>query len=82
LGLQKSHENCQIPYKSSKKKPLTDEQKKANKKMASARILVEHINAKIKAFGILSQRYRNRRKRFNLRVNLICCLVNFDMGFF
>ena len=24
--------------------------------------------------------YRNRRKRYNLRVNLICGLINFDRG--
>lgn len=80
-GIKKKYENVQIPDKKTKKKPLSKEQKEANKLKARARILVEHINAKIKVFGILSDKYRNRRKRFNLRVNLICALINLDCGF-
>lgn len=45
------------------------------------RIAVEHVNARIKTFKILGEKYRNRRKRFGLRFNLICALVNFDRGF-
>lgn len=81
LGIVKFHPNCEIPYKASKLHSLTAAQKEANKFMASARICVEHVNAKIKTFQILAQTYRNRRKRFNLRFNLICGLVNFDRGF-
>ena len=81
LGIFKFHSNCEIPYKASKLYPLTDDQKESNKKMASARICVEHVNAKIKTFQIMAQTYRNRRKRFNLRFNLICGLINFDRGF-
>jgi len=44
-------------------------------------IYVEHVNAKIKTFQIRTQKYRNRRKQFNLRFNLICGLINFDHGF-
>ena len=32
-------------------------------------------------FKIVATKYRNRRKRFGLRFNLICALVNFDRGF-
>jgi len=80
LGIAKFHSNCEIPHKASKLHPLTLEQKEANRDMASARICVEHVNARIKTFQIMSQTYRNRRKRFNLRFNLICGLVNFDRG--
>ncbi|MCL2514075.1 MAG: IS5/IS1182 family transposase, partial [Oscillospiraceae bacterium] len=31
-------------------------------------------------FKILSERYRNRRKRFGLRFNLIAGICNFDMS--
>ncbi|WP_087438048.1 transposase family protein [Sulfurospirillum diekertiae] len=81
LGIAKEHSHCQIPYKASKLHPLSDEQKKKNRQKARARICVEHVNAKIKTFQILTQKYRNRRKRFNLRFNLICGLINFDRGF-
>ena len=81
LGIAKEHSHCQIPHKASKLHPLTEEQKEENRQKASARICVEHENAKIKTFQMLTQKYRNRRKRFNLRFNLICGLINFDRGF-
>ncbi|HHW54112.1 MAG TPA: IS5/IS1182 family transposase, partial [Acinetobacter towneri] len=34
------------------------------------------INGKLKHFRILTERYRNRRKRFGLRMNLIAGMVN------
>jgi hypothetical protein len=80
IGIKKLHSNVEIPNKSSKNYKLTDEDKKENQAKASKRIFVEHINAKIKTFQILKQKYRNRRKRYNLRINLICGLINFDRG--
>jgi hypothetical protein len=80
IGIKKFHKNSEIPKKNSKNYKLTDDDKKENQKKASKRIFVEHVNAKIKTFQILKQAYRNRRKRYNLRVNLICGLINFDRG--
>ncbi|MDQ3634843.1 MAG: IS5/IS1182 family transposase, partial [Acidobacteriota bacterium] len=37
----------------------------------------EHIIRHLKIFRILSERYRNRRRRFMLRVNLIAGLYNY-----
>jgi len=81
LGIHSLHVNCDIPKKKSKLHPLTLEDKMVNKAKASARIFVEHVNAKIKTFKILGEKYRNRRKRFGLRFNLICALINMDRGF-
>ncbi|RUP36700.1 MAG: IS5/IS1182 family transposase, partial [Acinetobacter sp.] len=47
-----------------------------NKEISRRRITIEHINSKLKVFRILSDRYRNRRKRFGLRMNLIAGLIN------
>ncbi len=80
IGIEKFHKNSEIPKKNSKNYKLTDKDKKENQAKASKRIFVEHINAKIKTFQILKQKYRNRRKRYHLRVNLICGLINFDRG--
>ncbi len=41
--------------------------------------MVEHIIREIKIFKILSYPYRNRRKRFGLRVNLIAAIYNFEL---
>lgn len=81
LGITSLHPNTDIPKKKSKLHPLTIEDKIINKAKASLRIAVEHVNARIKTFKILGEKYRNRRKRFGLRFNLICALVNFDRGF-
>ena len=70
--------HVEIPKKNSKNHKLTVEDKIENQKKASKRTYVEHINAKIKTFQILKQKYHNRRKRYNLRVNLIYGLINFD----
>ena len=78
IGIQKFHSNIEIPKKNSKLHKLTKDDKLDNQLKASKRIYIEHINAKIKTFQILKYKYRNRRKRYNLRVNLICGLINFD----
>ena len=81
LGILNFHENSEMPKKKTKLNPLSKEDKLENKKKSSKRIPIEHINAKIKAFKIVALKYRNRRKRFGLRFNLICALINFDRGF-
>jgi ppGpp synthetase/RelA/SpoT-type nucleotidyltranferase len=54
------------------------EQKKINREISSKRMKIEHIIGRIKRFNILSEKYRNRRKRFGLRLNLICGIVNYE----
>jgi hypothetical protein len=78
-GLADLHTNSNTPKKKSKHHPLTIEQKVANRKLARQRIYVEHVIGKVKVFRILSERYRNRRKRFGLRFNLIAALYNFEL---
>jgi hypothetical protein len=80
IGINNFHSNIEIPKKNSKNNKLTYEDKKENQAKASKRIFIEHINAKIKTFQILKQKYRNRRKRYHLRTTLICGLINFDRG--
>ena len=77
-GLQKLHANTRIPKKKTKKNPLTPDEKKANQALASQRVFNENIVAMIKRFKIIQDRYRNRRKRFGLRFNLISGLCNFE----
>ena len=80
LGLQKIHNNTSMPKKKSKKKPLTKEEKQRNKKLSSERVLNEHVIGMIKRFKIISDRYRNRRKRFGLRFNLIAGMYNYELS--
>ncbi len=78
-GLQKLHANTDMPKKKSKKSLLTAEDKKRNHMLSSQRVLNEHVIGKIKRFKITSDRYRNRRKRFGLRFNLIAGVCNFEL---
>ena len=78
-GLQKIHANTVMPKKRSKKNPLTAEDKKKNRELSSQRVLNEHVIGKIKRFKIISDRYRNRRKRFGLRFNLISGIYNHEL---
>ena len=77
-GILDFHKNSETPKKKSKNHPLTDEDKANNKRIAQERIIIENINACLKVFKIFSNRYRNRRKRFGLRMSLICGIYNFQ----
>jgi hypothetical protein len=68
----KLHENSETPKKKTKKRPLTKEEKASNRRINSERVGVEHTNCRLKRFHILDYPYRNRRKRFGLRLSLFC----------
>jgi len=73
------HSNSQTPVKKSKLHPLSQEQKASNRALSRKRILIENIIRRLKIFRILSERYRNRRKRFGLRFNLIAAICNMEL---
>ena len=77
-GLTKSHANSVLPKKSSKNRPLSKPDRKQNINISRKRIAVEHVIGLVKRFRILSERYRNRRKRFSLRFSLISGICNFE----
>jgi len=79
VGIRKIHANSALPKKKTKKNPLTSEDKALNRQISSERVSNEHAIGFIKRFKILSERYRNRRKRFSLRFNLIAGICNFDL---
>ena len=58
-GWKKIQSNVLIPYKKYRKKPLTPEQKKHNRELASFRMPVENKFRELKIFKILSDVYRN-----------------------
>jgi hypothetical protein len=68
-----------MPKKRSKKHPLTKEDKKNNQQLSRERVLNENVIGSLKRFKILSDRYRNRRKRFTLRFNLIAGIYNLEL---
>ena len=77
-GIQKLHANSKVPQKKPRKGSLSNEAKKRNRELARQRVIGEHVHRKLKIFKILADRYRNRRKRFGLRFNLIAGLYNYE----
>jgi hypothetical protein len=79
-GLQKIHAKSELPKKKSKKNPLTKQDKRNNQKLASTRVLNENVIGMLKRFKIIADKYRNQRKRFSLRFNLISGLYNWELS--
>lgn len=79
-GLTKLHAQTQMPKKKSKKKPLTQEDKRTNQSLSRERVANENVIGLLKRFKIIADRYRNRRKRFVLRFNLIAAIYNWELN--
>jgi hypothetical protein len=79
-GISKLNSNSIIPIKKKRNILLTEEQKEFNHKLSSKRIGIENVFSILKRFKIISCKYRNRRKRFGLRFNLIAGFYNWELG--
>ena len=80
VGMDKIHGKSTLPKKRSKKNPLTKEDKAANRAISSRRALNENVIGSLKRFRILADKYRNRRRRFGLRFNLIAGIYNYELA--
>ena len=69
----------EIPKKRSKKNPLTEQDKQRNKRISSERVVIENIIREVKIFRIIAEKYRNRRRKFALRFNLIAAIHNLNL---
>ena len=74
-GIQKDypHLDVAIPHKSSKKHPLTPDQKAENQVIGSGRIIAEHALAGVKRFRCLTDTYRNKGQALADQFMLIAC---------
>lgn len=77
LGIKKMYENAMIPFKASKNKPLTEDEKSYNRKLSRKRIIVENKIRECKIFRIVKDVYRGKHKNYSLTWNLVAGLVNF-----
>ena len=80
-GIQHIHANTELPKKKSKKQPLSEEDKRNNRRISHERVVNEHVIGALKRFKIIADTYRNRRKRFGLRFNLIAGIYNLEQRF-
>jgi hypothetical protein len=79
LGIGGLHANSQIPKKASKYHELNKRELEYNKRLAKKRVVIEHVNAKIKTFKSMAYPYRNHCRRHLLRMSLICGIINFEL---
>jgi len=79
IGINKFHSYSISPKRKSKHNPLTEQDKTWNAEISSNRVLCENVIGMLKRFKILALKYRNHRKRFELRFNLIAGFHNFEI---
>lgn len=80
-GYTEVHSEMEIPYKKPKNGKLTAEEKEYNTALSRFRVRVENKIRELKIFRILSDRYRNKRRGYGLKMNIIAGLVNLKNGF-
>jgi hypothetical protein len=80
-GIQKLQGNSVLPKKKGKKNPLMGEEKRQNQRISSVRITVENIIREVRIFGIIAEKYRNRRRRFALGFNLTDAIYNLNLEY-
>lgn len=78
IGLSKLHKKVELPYKRTHGVELGKLEKDWNREHSRRRVVIEHIIGGLKIFKIISEKYRNRRERFELRFNLIASIFNFE----
>lgn len=66
-----------IPKKKPRGGELTEGEKETNRQISKIRIYVEHPNAYLKHFAILSNRFRSRVERAELPIKTIAAIYNF-----
>lgn len=75
-GAQSTHGKTVLPLKKPRGGQLDKEQKCFNKRVARQRVINENVIGSIKRFRIVAERYRNRRRRYHLRVTLVSAIHN------
>ncbi len=75
-GVWREHRCSRTPHKATQKCPLTPQQRRDNRALSRVRLPVEQIIRCLKIFRCLAGVYRHRRRRFQLRLNLIAGLYN------
>lgn len=78
-GIKKLQGACLLPKKRFRGKPLTKDERRINRNISSERVLNENVIGRLKRFKILNDKYRNRRRRFGLRFNLIAGIHNWEL---
>jgi hypothetical protein len=66
-----------LPFRKKKNNDLSKEEKIYNKKQSQLRIIAEHTICRIKKFGIMGIKFRNKLGRYDRTSDIVSGLVNF-----
>ena len=80
-ALQDDHAAIEIPYKKTKKNPLTKDERAYNHALSRFRVRVEHAIARLKSFRVLADRYRYPRTAYAAKFAIVAGIVNLVTGF-
>ena len=80
IGIKELFPDSEVPHKSSKHHPLTQEQKQFNRQLARERIIIEHRNRECKIFRICNERYRGKHKNYEKTWKLVSAIVNLKLS--
>jgi transposase len=76
LGKYYPEHTIHQPTKARRNRPVTEEEKAANRHLSRYRIVVEHTNAQLNQYQALSQVYRHDRKGHSQVVRVVAYLVD------
>ena len=66
-----------LPFRKKRKSELSDEEKKYNRRHSKLMAIVEHTVSRIKKFGIMGTKFRNKLGRYDHPSDIVSGLVNF-----
>lgn len=66
-----------LPLRKKRKSELSSEEKRYNRKHSKLRVIIEHTISRIKKFGIMGTKFRNKLRRYNHASDIVSGLVNF-----
>jgi hypothetical protein len=66
-----------LPVKKKRNVELTEKEKPYNRRHRRQRVIIEHTICKIKKFGIMGTKYRNRLKRYDVMSDIVSGLIKY-----
>lgn len=79
MGVQNDYHTVKsvLPFRKKMNNDLSKEEKIYNKKHSQLRIIVEHAICRIKKFGIMGAKFRNRLRKYDNASDIVSGLLNF-----
>jgi hypothetical protein len=80
-GYEKEHPATEIPYKRPPGGRLAEDEREYNRALASFRVRIEHVFARLKSFRILRDVFRYPRATYHATIRIVAGILNLQAGF-